>query len=654
MCTVTTTTEASIGLSLMMSGNTYDCVLMDADMYETDKMEAFLHQVLSNQPKMSIALMASVDSNLRIPKEARESEAVFCLLKPCSPLYICDIWKNISRTRFLSQKNVSEKNAQRVDPTAKQSTVSNSSAIDNNISSDNLTDHQALDINSQVDHAMYKQVAYEDLFSGNDDDDDDDDDDVDDDAADDDQEDVDEISRKDTTGVGTTKKADKGKQPLTLKRKNDQGDDDDDEYSERITESKTRVRWKGELDEKFREAMRVLGNEAQSSEIQRYMNVPGLTRFHVASHLQKYHKKRRMFEAKMAEIAQNSSNLQLQSFANERCDYATQSNDNESNIQSTSHRRTGMINVVGSSYVSIENIRILLQQALPLPLPIRNFGDNQIANNNGGQGTESQPIGQGYGNAMEPQVTGDIYSNQAFTEAMALFGFGPTVPSGFSFGLNDNPLLSGDTQTTSHNCGQGTESQLIGHRYGNAMEPQETLAPFGFGATVSSGFNFGLNDNSLLSGDTQTTNNNGGQGTESQLTGHGYGNAMEPQVTGGMSSHRAFEEAMTPFGFGAIMSSDYNLGLNDGNSGDANGNGHSHVQEQVACLEPAKESWVADCGGFSAILNDGQHYLVFDVENSVNPGSSLDSIPLGPASADISIPDQIKRQSSTNTTSCQL
>lgn len=204
--------------------------------------------------------MVSVDSHLKIPKEALESEAVFRLLKPCSPESICDIWKHICRNRILLQENVSKKNDQRVDPRANGSTVNNSAADDNNISSSNLTDHQALDSNSQVDHAKYKQVAFDDLFC---DDDVEEDDDVDVDV--DDQEDVDENSRKKTSaGDGTTTEADKGKQPNTLKRTNDQRADDD-EYYKRYQEIKTRVRWRGELDEKFRMALRDLGDQGMYS-----------------------------------------------------------------------------------------------------------------------------------------------------------------------------------------------------------------------------------------------------------------------------------------------------------------------------------------------------------------------------------------------------
>lgn len=391
----------------------------------------------------------------------------------------------------------------------------------------------------------------------------------------------------------------------------------------------------------------------------------------------------------MAALGQESGSSQAQSFANKRCHYPTQCNDNESYIRTNSHNNirssghndirsnrhmtTSPLNLSGILYVFLHNIRAKFQQATPLS--IHNYGGTQTINHNGDQGTGSQLIGHGYGNAMQPQVTGDIYSHHAFEKAMAPSRLGGTMSSGYNYGRNDYYLPSRDTQITNQSGGQGPKSQPIGNVYGNAMEPQvtggisshrafeEAMVPSGFGATMSSNYNFGLND-------TQTTGQNGGQGTESQMIGHVYGNATEPQVTGNISSHHAFEEALAPSGFGATVSSNYNLGLdenyllsgsnNAGNSGDANGNGHSQVQEQVACFEPEKESWVADCGAYSALINDNQDaltlpdYLLSDIDYSVNPGSSLDTIPLGPASADLSFPDKVSTEENDSLAQMQL
>ncbi|KAI3817227.1 hypothetical protein L1987_11016 [Smallanthus sonchifolius] len=376
---VTTTTKVTNGLSMLMSGHTYNCVLIDADICETD-MADFLNQVLRHQPQMSIVLMASDDIHLRIPKEALESEAVLCLLKPCGLRDICNIWKHICRNRISFEEIVSN-NVQRVNRKVKPSSTNNSAAINNNISSGN-------DINSQ-------EVTYEDLFSYDDGDDGYN------------QEDVDEIASKENVGIGTMKKADKGKQPFILKRKNDQPVEDD-KYPKRRKEIKTRVTWKGELDEKFNRALKELGKQAQSSAILKHMNVPGLTRFHVASHLQKYQKKQKIIEASIAALAQRGNSLQVESFANERCRFSTQYDDEASVIdQSSNLQRSSKLNLAGIFYMIIENIRAKLKEAPPLPV--------------------LQVITTSINNYCGDQATG-----HSFGEAMSPLGFGATVVSDYN------------------------------------------------------------------------------------------------------------------------------------------------------------------------------------------------------------------------------
>ncbi|KAI3730609.1 hypothetical protein L1987_61781 [Smallanthus sonchifolius] len=347
---VATTTKASNGLSMLMSEQTYNCVLIDADIHETD-MADFLNQVLRHQPQMSIVLMASDDIHLRIPKEALESKAVLCLLKPCGLRDICNIWKHICRNMISFEENVSNK-VQRVNQKFKSSST-------NNISSGN-------DINSQE-----CEVTYEDLFSYDDDSDDDYN-----------QEDVDEIASKENVGnIGTTKKADKGKQPFILARKNDK-------YPKRRIEFKTRVTWKGELDNKFNRALKELGKQAQSSAILKHMKVPGLTRFHVASHLQKYQKKQKLIEASISALA------------NERCRFSTQCDDEASVIdQSSNLQRSSKLNLAGIFYMIIENIRAKLKEAPPIPIN---------------------------------SCCGDQATGHSFGEAMSPLGFGATVVSDYN------------------------------------------------------------------------------------------------------------------------------------------------------------------------------------------------------------------------------
>ena len=57
-----------------------------------------------------------------------------------------------------------------------------------------------------------------------------------------------------------------------------------------VRKKNKRVIWSKELHQRFLVASRILGTNAIPSEILKLMNVSGLTRLHVASHLQKYKK----------------------------------------------------------------------------------------------------------------------------------------------------------------------------------------------------------------------------------------------------------------------------------------------------------------------------------------------------------------------------
>ncbi|KAJ0900426.1 putative transcription factor MYB-HB-like family [Helianthus annuus] len=327
---------------------------------------------------------------------------------------------------------------------------------------------------------------------------------------------------------------------------------------------------------------------AHSSAILEHMNVPGLTRHHVASHLQKYHKRRKLIEASIAE-----------NIANERW-LSTHSNNSASIIQSSSLLKLPRLNLSGILYVGIKKIMARLQEARPLPVPhptttpSNNYCGDQATDhslrvvessnsgghgteiqqamepqvtckissqypfgeamaplgvensNSGRQGTKIQQIGHDYENAMEPQVPGELSSHHPFGEAIAPLGMkghvyenamAPQVPGELSshhpFGEAIAPLGF----ENSNSGGQGNEIQLRRHVHENAMEPQvpgefsshhpfgEAMAPLGV-------------ENS----------NDVGQGIEVQLKGHGYGNAMEPQVTGELASCHAFGEAVAPLG----------------------------------------------------------------------------------------------------------
>lgn len=75
------------------------------------------------------------------------------------------------------------------------------------------------------------------------------------------------------------------------RRRNENGEtsEQDDSKDDSKTEKKARVQWSDEMHRKFLEAIAQLGLErAFPKKIVEFMNIPGLTREHVASHLQKH------------------------------------------------------------------------------------------------------------------------------------------------------------------------------------------------------------------------------------------------------------------------------------------------------------------------------------------------------------------------------
>ncbi|ONK66110.1 uncharacterized protein A4U43_C06F4250 [Asparagus officinalis] len=80
------------------------------------------------------------------------------------------------------------------------------------------------------------------------------------------------------------------------KRKHNQVEEKEDNNYSRL--KKKRVIWTSDLEEKFQDAIRLLGIDAIPSKITKFINVKGVNRDHVASHLQKYRIRKMKQEAK--------------------------------------------------------------------------------------------------------------------------------------------------------------------------------------------------------------------------------------------------------------------------------------------------------------------------------------------------------------------
>ncbi|KAF6169100.1 hypothetical protein GIB67_038597, partial [Kingdonia uniflora] len=80
-------------------------------------------------------------------------------------------------------------------------------------------------------------------------------------------------------------KSKKGQKRYSTEKEDESEDNSEEHYT---SKKKTRVSWSQPLHDKFLEAVKKLGTEAVPLKILKYMNVPGITRENVASHLQKF------------------------------------------------------------------------------------------------------------------------------------------------------------------------------------------------------------------------------------------------------------------------------------------------------------------------------------------------------------------------------
>ncbi|CAH1431355.1 unnamed protein product [Lactuca virosa] len=406
--------EIATGLSKILNGESYDCVLIDADISEIAMVD-FLHQTFKHQPHLSIIMMASDYIRMQLLKETLENEVVMCLPKPCSHMDICNIWKHVCRKRIsfegcnYSNGESPEENQEpnifkRVDRIVKKSTTLNPTLINKNLSSGRGT-QDGLKNKSREYDAMFKPITYEEVWSN-----------------DHDQEHV-----------------------VAHKRTHDQLVEDD-RYYEKRKSTKKRITWAGDLHKKFVEAINALGKQkAYPTAILKAMKVPGLTRNQVASHLQKYQEHKKTIK-KPTLIPQKKK--QVESYAYKRGGQSNPTNGYESILQSS--QPPLMLNSTGMSYMTIDNIKARLQGAPPLPIPqlkttinnscsdqstyhpfyhtsigetskITTFGLAESCNSNIGQSNEVQISENSYESATGPLEDGEPLemASTDFGEVMA-------------------------------------------------------------------------------------------------------------------------------------------------------------------------------------------------------------------------------------------
>ncbi|KAL4574483.1 hypothetical protein LXL04_021315 [Taraxacum kok-saghyz] len=411
---VTTTPDVAAAMWKLLNGESYDCVLIDADIPEMDMVD-FLHQTFKHQPHLSIIMMTSNNIDMRLFKEILQNEAVVCLPKPCNPRDICNIWQHVCR-KGISFEGVNYSNGEspeenqepnifkRFDPVVKKSTTINPTLMNHSLSSSSSGSgtQDGLGINSQESGAMCKLLTYEELWRNDDDHD---------------QEHVDENNT-----IVTMKNVDKGKQPNEHKRTNDRQVEDDHRYCKQRKDTKKRITWTGDLHRKFVEAINLLGKEkAYPTTILDVMKVPGLTRSQVSSHLQKYqdHKKNIKNPTLVPQNQRGSSSRKVKNL----CGQSTVSDQNYASILPSSQQPL-KLNSTGIYFMSISNIKARLQEApsllVPQPTttinnpnsnqstntsfchPIHAFGPVESCNSTTGKRNEVQNTGNGYGSATGP------------------------------------------------------------------------------------------------------------------------------------------------------------------------------------------------------------------------------------------------------------
>ncbi|PWA52669.1 two-component response regulator ORR23 [Artemisia annua] len=416
----------------------------------------------------------------------------------------------------------------------------------------------------------------------------------------------------------TSKNADKGKEPLDHKRKNDQQVEDEKDFKKRRT-IKSRMEWSDALERKFMDALDALGENAYPRAILKYMNVPRLTRRNVASHHQKF--KMRKKTVKKANIVAppltNIKKLKLENYVCKRCGFTSLSDNDASIIPGSSSEKPLNLNSTGISFMTLENIKAKLPEAPSLHLP----QVTAIINNSGG----GQEIDNSFGDLCQPLM-------------------GETSMMSSAIVLDENPHSGKD---------QSNQIQMTDYGYGNAMEPLithdnyshhavgEAMPPLDVSTNVASDYNLGTDDNNFFAD---------------------FINA-DTRVAGG-SDVNEVQPLLDDFG---IATESCIAPLDNGDTGASGGSIVNEVQAPLDCFETDIQTWIAGDDDTDSLLDglddmvlpdelpsyglgdpfnslDFEDFLhsttISDHGNVINPAfSNIDADPLGLANGDSSLPD---------------
>lgn len=241
---VSTTELASVALSMIQERKgQYDLVMADINMPEMDAF-AFLSKIHELQSNVPIITM-SMDATMEIARGAINKGACFFLTKPIRTRDIVNLWQHVFRKRNFNRK----KNSSGDDEIIDVEKIGNNNNIPSSNSEENSSHEQPKRIISEkmVENGKQRELKRK-LGNG--------------------------IRSKRVEVINGSSRDDNTK-PL-------------------------RINWSDELHAKFLEAIHKLiaqNLEPHPKAVLNMMNVPNLTHRHVASHLQKYKMRQKLFES---------------------------------------------------------------------------------------------------------------------------------------------------------------------------------------------------------------------------------------------------------------------------------------------------------------------------------------------------------------------
>ncbi|GJQ95379.1 hypothetical protein Tco_0006518 [Tanacetum coccineum] len=379
------------------------------------------------------------------------------------------------------------------------------------------------------------------------------------------------------------------------------------------------------------------------------MNVPGLSRNHIASHPQVDIERGRLMREPVILLPEKTNqNLNIQNYARQILGLSIPSHYDASTFQSNSLLRPSNLNSIGSLTMHVDSIRSKLQQNSSSFFPVLTAATcgsqpqdhsyiDQLHQAPGETSKrsalgldEKPPRGMAQGSQVELQdqdyrkeidmVTGENYSLPDFGEVMAPLDVEATVESQYNLGADANcasgsgifkaPATSivGANVTSQYNL--GANGNLFSNGFGNSNSGGasgsgifEAPATFVVGENVESQYNLRANANVYFNG-FDNSNSGGDNGTEISAT----------------------------FVVGAIVESQYNLGTNpnvfsncfdNSNSGGASGSGLSEQLANVDVFGIPIESHTTATDGVSSPSNGGLEVLALPVLNSSELGGDF-------------------------------